>query len=137
MADPGFRVLQDKTAMLRVVTEQLTDACVADVAKVIDSDVKSTIAAGTDPYGKPWPAKKDGTPFRFVSAADVVTGSIGSTIITRIKTRHVVLHHFGYARGHVERQILPQNGKVPDRMARAIKAAIVRRATQVLEGGAR
>jgi len=133
MTDP-VRVIESQIAMLRLIAENVTDECVAEVAKAVDSDVKATIAAGTDAYGKPWTPNKDGTPFRFVAASDVVTGSIGRTIITRIKTREAVLHHHGFARGGVKRPILPI-GKLPPRMQAAIKAAAVRAMQSVVEGG--
>lgn len=133
MAD-AIKVIEAKRAMLRLVADgALSDAAVADVATAVDKFVKGTIAAGTDSYGVPWQPKKDGTPFRFVKTSDVVTGSIGRTIITRIKTREAVLHHYGFARGGVKRPILPI-GKLPPKLISAIRTAAVNRAKAVIEG---
>lgn len=132
MAD-AIKVLESHRAMLRLVADgTMTDQAVADVATAVDRFVKGTIAAGTDSYGVPWAPKKDGTPFRFVKASDVVTGAIGRTIITRIKTREALLHHYGYARGGVKRPILPL-GKLPPKLVAQIRAAIALRASQTIE----
>ena len=134
MAD-AVKVLESTRAMLRVIADgTLTEECVADVARVMDADVKRTITNGTDAYGKPWEPNKDGSSFTFVKSSDVVTGAIGHTIITRIKSRTAVLHHYGRANGKVQRPILPI-GKLPPRMINAIKAAIGRRTKAVVDRG--
>lgn len=120
----AFAVLEDKIAQFRVKLADVTDECVDDVAKVIDSETKRTISAHTDAYGTPWTPKKSGEEFKFATPSDVVTGAIGRTIITRIKTRHVVLHHLGYAKGNVRRPVIPV-GKIPPRMLARIKATVL------------
>lgn len=129
MADANasaFQVLEDKIAQFRVKLADVPDDVVEDVAKIIDDEQRRTIAAKVDAYGQPWPAKKrdDGQPFKFVSPSDVVTGAIGRTIITRIKTRHVVLHHLGYAKGDTVRRVIPV-GKIPPRWSARIKERVL------------
>lgn len=122
----AFAVLEDKIAQYRVKLADVPDSVVEDVAGILDEEQRRTIAAKVDAYGQPWtPKKRDDGPFRFVEPGDVVTGAIGRTIITRIKTRHVVLHHLGYARGDVVRHVIPV-GKIPPRWAARIKARVLR-----------
>ncbi len=130
MADPNasaFAVLEGKIAAFRVKLADVPDDVVDDVAGIIDEEQRRTIAAKVDAYGAPWPEKKrnDGE-FRFVAPGDVVTGAIGRTIITRIRTRHVVLHHLGYARGDVVRRVIPYGGKIPPRWSARIKERVLR-----------
>ena len=136
MADPNdaaFAALDDKIAQYRIQLANVTDDVVDDVAKIINEEQRRTIAAKVDAYGKPWmPKKTDDGPFRFVSPDDVVVGAIGRTIITRIKTRHVVLHHLGYARGETVRRVIPV-GKIPP----AWSARIRERVMKAFEGAAK
>lgn len=129
MSDPnaaGFAALEDKIAMFRVRMANVTDECVADVAAVMSSEKDRTIGAQTDAYGVPWkPKKVDDGAFRFVKASDVVIGSIGKTIIMRIRPRVVVLHHNGFAKGDIARPVIPVGGKIPPRMATRIKATVL------------
>ncbi len=121
----GFAVLEDKIAMFRIRLADVPESVVGEVVRIADSETKATITAGTDAYGKPWPTKKDGTrDFAFVKPGDIVVGSIGRTVITRIRVRHVVLHHLGYARGHTRRGVIPTKA-IPQRMGARIKAAIL------------
>lgn len=129
MADANasaFQVLEDKIAQFRVKLADVADDVVGDVAQIIDEEQRRTIAAKVDAYGNPWTSKKvDDGPFKFVQPSDVVTGAIGRTIITRIKTRPVVLHHLGYARGHVVRRVIPV-GKIPTKWSERIKERVLR-----------
>ena len=129
----AFRALDSRIAMLKIVAD-LPDECVPAVADAIDKETKRTIVASTDPDGVPWKPKQDGGGFRFVTPSDIVTGAIGRTIITRIKTRHVVLHHLGYARGDVERRVIPV-GRIPSRMNDAIKKAVVAQFERITKEG--
>lgn len=132
----GLRVLKNKIAMFRVLAD-VPDSAVPLVAAVIDRETKRTIAAGSDAYGNAWPAKKvGGSDFTFAKPSDLVTGSIGRTIITRIKTRHTVLHHNGYARGEVVRRVIPID-VIPPAMAREIKRAVLGEFDRIANGGAR
>lgn len=120
----GFRALDSQIAMLKVLVD-LPDACVPGVARAMEQETHRTIAAKTDPDGTPWPEKKSGgSDFTFVKASDIVVGSFGRTIITRIKTRHVVLHNNGYARGFVTRRVIPSKS-IPRPMVAVIKRACI------------
>ena len=131
----GLRVLNSKIAMLRVVAD-IPDSAVPAVEATIDRETKRTIAAAQNAYGRAWPVKKvGGSDFSFVKASDIVTGSIGRTIITRIKTRVAVLHHLGYARGEVRRGVIPVD-TIPPVMAREIKRTVVAEFDRIANGGA-
>lgn len=131
----AFRALDSRIAMMKVLVD-LPDECVPAVARAMEQETHRTIAAKTDPDGKPWPAKKDGgTDFSFVKASDIVVGSYGRLIITRIKTRHVVLHNNGYARGDVVRRVIPTKS-IPKPMAAAMKRACVEEFRRITAGGA-
>jgi hypothetical protein len=130
MADPNasaFAVLEDKIAQYRVKLADVPDDVVEDVADIINEEQRRTISAKVDAYGNAWTDKKvaDGA-FRFVAPTDVVTGAIGRTIVTRIKSRVAVLHHLGYARGNVTRRVIPYNGKIPPRWSARIRERVLR-----------
>ena len=133
----AFRALEDKIAQFRFKVADVPEAVVDDVAKIIDEEQHRTMAAGQDAYGKPWAAKKDGKSFRFAKPFDVTTGAIGRTIVTRIRTRHTVLHHLGVANGYKgggreqgapipARQVIPLGGKIPARWAERIRERVLR-----------
>ena len=120
----GFRALESRIAMMKVLVD-LPDECVPGVARAIEQETRRTIAAKTDPDGTPWPPKKTGgTDFTFVKASDIAVGSFGRTVILRIKSRPVVLHNNGYARGFVMRRVIPTKS-IPKPMAAAIKRACI------------
>ena len=131
----GFRALESRIAMMKVLVD-LPDECVPGVARAIEQEAHRTLAAGTDPDGKAWTPKQDGGAFRFVKPSDIIVGSFGRTIITRIRTRHVVLHNNGYARGEVERRVIPSK-RIPASMAVAIKRACVEEFRKLTTGGAK
>jgi hypothetical protein len=126
----AFQVLEDKIAQFRFKVADVADDVVEDVADIINTEQRKTIAAKVDPYGKAWPAKQpkkgDDGAFRFVEPGDVVVGAIGRTIITRIKSRVPVLHHLGYARGEVVRRVIPVGGKIPPRWSERIRERVLR-----------
>ncbi len=124
----AFRALDDRIARLRVVAN-LPDEAMPAVSAAIAKDVDRQIAAGTDPDGKAWePRKADGARALANIGKHISVGIVGRTVIVRIRSKHVVLHHFGFNRGRgkpaeKQRQVLPI-GKIPTSMARAIRDAI-------------
>lgn len=83
-----------------------TQALAAAAIGEVDAHLSSTIAAGTDPKGKPWtPRKKDGgKPLKNARKA-VDIRLAGSSIIIEL-TGHHIFPHYG-AKGDPERQIIP------------------------------
>ncbi len=130
----GFRALDSQIAMLKVLVD-LPDECVPGIARAMEQETHRTIAASTDPDGVPWPPKKDGAGFKFVKASDIAVGAFQRTIIMRIKSRPVVLHNNGYARGDVVRRVIPV-GRIPARMAAQMKRAAVEAFNRITSGGA-
>lgn len=89
-----------------------------DVARAVEGVQRATIAAGTDPDGKPWPLTKDGDKALQNAAAAVEVTHTAGAVVIRVSGPEE-LHHAGKARGHVQRKIIP-TGPLPSRMSRAI-----------------
>lgn len=122
MAD-GFRVLDDRIARLRILVD-LPEEAAPEVAKGIARSIDKQLAAGTDPNGVPWERRKaDGAQALRKVGKDIKVGVIGKTVIARIVTKHTTLHHFGFSKGNVKRQILPQK-TLPDSWKQEIHAAV-------------
>lgn len=133
----AFRILDDRIARLRVVSD-LPDEAMPYVAKAIGKDIDRQVAAGKSPDGKTWAPTKDGAPALRGIGKHIAVGIVGRTVIVRIRSKHVVLHHFGRNRGRgnpqdKRRQILPV-GKIPESMASAIRAAVEKRFGQIMGG---
>jgi hypothetical protein len=97
----------------------------ADVAREaapeVEKAARATAAAGTDPYGKPWPAKKDGGRPMVNAAAHVTAEAAGPTIAIKL-TGPDVFHHF--AQREPRRQVIPDGeGGMPAPVAKAISKA--------------
>lgn len=106
MADP-FTILADKIAQFRVQVAGIPEAMMPELVSAIASEQGKTIGAGQDAYGVAWPANKDGSKFTFVAVSDVVVGAVARIVFVRLKSRVPVLHHYGYAKGHVMRSVIP------------------------------
>ena len=130
MADAATFVAT-KVAQLRLMARVPREA-VRPVADVVKREIDAQLAAGTDPLGEPWPEKAGGGKALRDIGKHLVVGILGQTIIVRIKARHIVLHHFGYARGRKKRQVLPSDG-IPPKMARAIDVEIYEVAQRIAE----
>ena len=110
-----------KLGQLRLLTG-LTEAGAEKAAKAVEREINRTLKAGQAPDGTPWKPKQDGGKPLKRAAEKVNVGAIGSTIIVRLKDRPTVLHHFGYARGKVKREVIPT--ELPPAMSKAIDKAI-------------
>lgn len=78
-----------------------------EVAEVVRSTILETIAAGTDPTGKPWePRKADGGKPLANAASALKVANVGTRILARI-TGPEARHHSGRARGGVIRGVIP------------------------------
>lgn len=133
MAD-AIKVLDGKIAALRGL-ENVGDELAPEIGKIVDREIKQNIRAGLDPYGKRWERTKTGKQPLETAADGIRTDVAGRSIVTRITKRHLVLHHFGYARGDAPvRQILPSSAQVPRRIVEAIRRAFSRRMSRALGG---
>lgn len=119
-------MLDRKIGQLRLIVDAHEDI-VAEVAKAVERDLNEQLRSGRDPSGQPWVPRQDGSGKVLTGAREHVrVGSIGKTIIVRLVGREHVLHHFGYAKGGVKRQIIPEGSALPPRMADAVEKAIAK-----------
>lgn len=108
--------LGDKIERLKLTTN-LTDEGAGEVAKLFRRELDKTLAAQSAPDGTPWEPRKSGSGDDALlknARAAVKIGAIGSTIIIRLTGRPYVLHHLGFSRGRVRRQIIPR-GRLPEK----------------------
>ena len=60
MSDDGDAVLADWIARLRRFGAEGLDLAAREAQPLLEAEVRRTAAAGTDPYGTPWPARSGG-----------------------------------------------------------------------------
>ena len=124
--DAAILTLDRKIGQLRLMVDA-PEEIVAAVAKTVERTINAQLSAGRAPDGSPWPTRQDGSGKVLQGARDHVrVGSIGKTIIVRLVGREHVLHHFGYARGGVKPQIIPEGNGLPPMLRDAIEKAIAR-----------
>lgn len=132
MADAGDTMLAGMITALENLPGELLDRAAPDVAKILESETRRTIAAGTDAYGKAWRETRDGELPLQGAAGEIRAGAIGRTAVITMRSVHV-RHHRGWAQGGVQRAILPTD-KIPPRAVVRITAALTQRfqaATQI------
>lgn len=131
MAD-GFKVLDQRIAVLRGLS-RFGEETAHDVAKIIRDDIAQSVRDGEDPDGKAWERRRADGAKPLQNAMDGIRMTVlGKTITARITKRHLVLHHFGYSRGNVQRKILPPT--LTKRMAAKLRAYYDRKLSAELEG---
>lgn len=132
MADnsAALYAIDRKLGQLRLLTG-LTEAGAEKAAKSVERELNRTLRAGQAPDGTPWKPKQDGGKPLKSAPEKVAVGAIGSTIIVRLKGRPTVLHHFGYARGGIKREVIP-TGQLPPAMSKAIDKAIREAAEEIM-----
>lgn len=119
----GFAELDAMIARIRELP-MLAKSAAPDVARAVQAELHRTISAGTTPDGKPWaPTQAGGKPL--AGAADALTVvAVGSTVIVKLRGPEA-RHHLGWARGGIERPIIPSK-TIPPAMAQAVKAVLVK-----------
>lgn len=115
----GAAVLDEMIATLRGLATLPAEAAKA-AATLVDEAIKSTVRAGQDPDGKPWPAKKGGGT-ALVHASDHISTEARGTVVRTTLTGVDVFHHFGASRGGVKRRILPDPGTMPKGVETALR----------------
>lgn len=121
----GFTQINKMMGRLDLMIDMPSE-CVAEIAKVVESELSKTIGAGEAPDGTKWaPRKEDGKRALKDARSKVRVGSVGNVVIVRMTDRPTVLHHFGNGRGRVQRQVIPIDA-VPPRMEAAINKAITK-----------
>lgn len=111
---------------------QLVVEAAPDAADAVRAELERTIAAGTDPDGKPWQLRKDGGKPLATAEHAVFVAPIGNTVFVRVKG-HVARHHLGRARGGIYRPVIPTGG-LPPRMADGIKRVLCAHFTDHMRG---
>lgn len=112
-------LLDEMIATFRAL-EKLPEDVAKAAAPGVEAAVKQTTAAGQAPDGTPWLPKKDGGR-ALVNAAAAVTGkAVGSVIVVAVRGVEA-FHHYGA--GVPRRQIIPDPGTLPPRVAEAVRAA--------------
>lgn len=105
------------------------------VAKELDAELRSQIAAGKGPDGKPWKPTKAGTPPLRNAHETLRVRALGTVILASLEGRHA-LHDRGWVRGGIRRQILPSAG-VPQPVAKAVEKAVTAEFRRTMGGTAR
>jgi hypothetical protein len=101
--------------------KNLARVAAAEAAPAILAAVQKTAAAGTDPEGKPWPPKRDGTQALPNVAGAITAVAKGAVVLVKL-TGAYVFHH--YAKGKDRRRILPDGGAgIPPQISEAVKTA--------------
>lgn len=118
---------------LAKLDKTLVEKCAPELAKAVETYLKGTIRAGTDPYGFPWKPKKkgDGKPLAN-AAAHLTVRAVGTNIISRIGFPES-LHHLGKARGKVKRKILFSGNKLPLKLTSAFLAIVQEKLKEALK----
>lgn len=110
--------LIDRIRSLKLLPERVA----VRAAPLVEKALKASAAAGTDPSGAPWKAKKDGGKPLKNAASKISTVANGKSIITTL-TGPDVFHHRG-TKDHPRRQVIPRSNEVPDSVAAALDEAM-------------
>lgn len=95
-----------------------------EAVPLIEAAIKKTAAAGTDPNGKPWAPKKDGSR-PMINAASHITAAAAGTVVRVTLKGPDVFHNYG-ARS-TRRQVLPdQESDTPPAIVAAIDEGVAR-----------
>jgi hypothetical protein len=128
----GFEQIDRMVVSLKTL-DKLGEKAAEDVARVVESELRRTIAAGTTPDGKPWqPTEAGERPLRNAAGA-LGIAAVGSTVYVRL-TGPEARHHKGRARGGIVREVIPTRG-IPDAMAEHIRAVLAEHYERHMRGG--
>lgn len=105
----------------------------ADVGRAVDVELRSQIASGLDPNGKPWPRLQDGGQPLTGIGSYLRVAVVPGAVVARL-TGLGAMHHQGAVRGGVRRQILPDAGTVPAPVAQAVRVVLDRRFAALTRG---
>lgn len=101
--------------------EDFNAAVAREAAARVEKIAKASAAAGTDPYGKPWPTKKDGTRALANAAGSVTARAIGPVIQIVVRGAYAIHHNL---KGKSRRPVIPEAERgVPPAIALEIAEA--------------
>lgn len=114
---PTLRDFAERIKRLKLMPQRVA----IRAAPLVEAAVRANAAAGLDPSGVPWKAKKDGgKPLKNV-ASKISSVANGKSVVTTL-TGPDVFHHRG-TKDHPRRRVLPANGEVPPFVAAALEEA--------------
>lgn len=120
-----------KVRSIRNLARESAPACAA----AVQVEMAAQLKRGVDATGKPWRARKDGTPATLEgSDAELVVVAIGPRIYMRLGG-WAARHHRGRARGGIVRAILPVDKKLPPKVSAAIRDVLSARFAAIATGG--
>lgn len=90
-------------------------------APLVETALRETARAGTDPLGKAWPPKLDGSA-PLEHAAEAISVKAVGPIVRATLTGPTVWHHFGGGR-NPRRPVLPDPGTIPPSIETALRKA--------------
>ena len=117
----GPEQLRTMIARLESVGELATSVAV-DVADAVDREIKSSLARGTAPDGKPWKRTKDGRRALQNAQKAVRVQGVADTVVVTVDGHHA-RHHLGAVKGGTRRQVIPTR-RVPDSVLKGIDHVI-------------
>lgn len=130
MAD-AMQVIEGHIKTLRSL-EFVNEQASREIAEIIRGELAKQVAEGRAPDGELWERRADGKQ-ALASAMDGIRMTTLKNVVTaRITKRHLVLHHFGYARGNVKRPILPPT--ITPEMEQKIRAHFADKFNKAMEG---
>jgi hypothetical protein len=106
--------------------ERFPELVAAEAAPLVEEALRATASAGTDPYGRPWPATRDGRRPLVHAGSHIRVRAVGGSLRATLEGADVWWH---FREGKFHRQVLPDAGDVPPGVERAIQQA----ARRVLE----
>jgi hypothetical protein len=128
----GIAELDAMIRRLRELPESLVKDAAPEIARVVEQEIKRTIAAGTTPEGEPWERTLDGRKPLQHAASAVFVGAVGTTIFVRL-TGPEARHHLGQARGGKVRRVIPET--IPPAMAAKMVDVIGERFAEAMRNG--
>src|SRR3954468_17356324 len=117
--------LQNMVKALQELGDLENDAapnCAEEIKRVLVDNDKSHV----DPYGKPWPVRReDGQPALDGAEQALRVAAVGNRIIMRLKGPFA-RHHLGKGANKTQRKQIPDQPKLPDNINKAITDVLIR-----------
>lgn len=110
----------DWAADLRRLSQALPEIATR-AAPGIQADATATASAGTTPSGAAWPPRKDGGRALAGAAGELSVAASGAAVRVTLAGPSAI-HHNGESNGP-RRQVIPDDGEVPEGYARALDEA--------------
>lgn len=127
--------LFDFTERVRAFGRNAARDVAVEAAPRVERALKETASAGTDPYGNPWPAKKDGGRALVHAADAIVCTADGEAVVAKVTGLHAI-HNAGTPHRLPQRQLLPDGGDgMPPKIAKVMRDSAATVFQRALGGG--